>query len=247
MFNREIENIFGEYLNILEASKPLGSLVGVANASGQPKAGGVNGDWGGSMPKLISLLPMGNWKAYSLKRNRVNTKSGYMSDHYIGNTTAYAADFGLNTTFNGNVEAGTKFAIDVARNTGAKIDSWKPYEGKDFKYYTPDGFRIQIIWLSNVGGNHYDHVHLGVARSSNKPIEIQTPTNQEEPSSTNPQNDGNQAPPESPWWDQATQGVGTALNDLSIDGARKALGGILSTAWGAIANSPAGKNLKNII
>jgi len=216
--------------------------VGVANASGQPKSGGANGDWGGSMPKLISLLPMGNWKAYSLKRERKNTRSGYMSDHYVGNSTAYAADFGLNTTFNGNVEAGTRFAIAVARNTGANVTSWKPYEGRDFKYYTPDGFRVQIIWLSNVGGNHYDHVHLGVARSSGKPVNVDNPVdnlqNQDQDSS-------NQLPPE-PSSNDTLKDIGANVLDFSANAARNALTGALNTAWGAIANSPAGAKLKNI-
>lgn len=243
MFNSDTYNILEQYNIILEAYKrPLGSLVGVANASGQPSAGGSNGDWGGSMPKLISLLPMGNWKAYSLKRDRKNTKSGFMSDHYVGNTTAYAADFGLNTTFNGNVAAGTKFAIDVARNTGANVTSWKPYEGGDFKYYTPDGFRIQIIWLSNVGGNHYDHVHVGVAKSSGKGVNVQTPVDNNQ---NQDQDTLNQLPPE-PSSDNTLQNISSDALNFSTDFARNALKGTLNTAWGAIANSPAGAKLKNI-
>jgi GDPmannose 4,6-dehydratase len=27
-----------------------------------------------------------------------------------------------------------------------------------------DGYRVQIIWQSMVGGNHYDHVHVGVRK-----------------------------------------------------------------------------------
>jgi hypothetical protein len=246
MFNSDTHNISEQYNIILEAyKKSLGSIVGVANASGQPSAGGLNGNWGGSMPKLISLLPMGNWKAYSLKRGRKNTKSGYMSDHYVGNTTAYAADFGLNTTFNGNVEAGTQFAIAVARNCGVNVTSWKPYEGKDFKHYTPDGFRIQIIWLSNVGGNHYDHVHLGVARSSNVGIEQNNtiPDDKEE----NVDKDTNTTPPENNSWKDTLQNAGNAVMDFSKSAMQNALQGTLSQAWGAIASSESGKKLQNFI
>lgn len=124
--------------------------------------GGTGGNWGGSLPKLISLLPMGNWNASSQKRGRQATKSGGVSDHWTGNASAYAADFGLNSTFRGDQNAATSFAVAVARNTGANVSSWQPYVGKDFTYNTQDGFRVQIIWLSNVGGNHYDHVHVGV-------------------------------------------------------------------------------------
>jgi len=126
------------------------------------QAGGQGGNWGGSLPKLISILPPGNWYAGSQKRGKVNTKSGGMSDHYSGNIAAYACDFGLNSTFKGNKAAATKFCIDVANNAGQNITSWSPYVGSHLSFNTGDGYRIQIIWQSNVGGNHYDHVHLGV-------------------------------------------------------------------------------------
>ncbi len=138
----------------------LGNLPGATQ-------GGTGGNWGGSLPKLIQLLPMGSWNASSQKRDRQGTRSGGVSDHWVGNANAYAADFGLNSTFGGNQTAATNFAVAVARNTGAAVTSWQPYVGKDFTYNTQDGFRVQIIWLSNVGGNHYDHVHVGVKAGAN--------------------------------------------------------------------------------
>lgn len=130
------------------------------------QGGGQGGNWGGSLPKLISLLPPGNWYAGSQKRGKVNTKSGGMSDHYSGNSIAYAGDFGLNSTFKGNTNAATQFAIAVANNSGGNITSWGPYVGKAFNQNTSDGYRVQIIWQSMVGGNHYDHVHVGVKRGA---------------------------------------------------------------------------------
>lgn len=174
---------FKEFLFETTQSRNLGTLVG-------SQGGGTGGNWNGSLPKLISLLPIGNWKPTSLKRDRVETRSGNMSDHYKGNLNAYAADFGLNTTFNSNIESATDFAIKIANNAGAKINSWKPYEGKELTHFTNDGFRVQIIWLSNVGGNHYDHVHVGVARKSGN--------NQSYPNNSNDPNTNkdNSLPPE---------------------------------------------------
>jgi len=240
MLNSDIHNIFEKYEIILEAqqNKALGSLIGA-------QGGGVNGNWAGSLPKLISILPIGNWKPTSLKRSRVKTKSGYMSDHYEGKKSAYAADFGLNTTFNGRVESATDFAIKVARNCGANVTSWKPYEGRDFKYNTPDGFRVQIIWLSNVGGNHYDHVHVGVARTSNVGIETNNlpPDNREE----EPKQDDNSLPPEQNSLGDTLQSAGNAVMDFSKSAMQKALQGTLSQAWGAIASSEGGKKLQSFI
>ena len=145
----------------------LGNLIGA-------QSGGAGGNWGGSLPKLISLLPMGNWNASSQKRGRVHTKSGGMSDHYSGNSIAYAGDFGLNSTFKGDTNAATNFAVAVARNGGANISSWQPYVGKHLTFNTQDGYRVQIIWQYNVGGNHYDHVHVGVKRGAGTPSDIVT-------------------------------------------------------------------------
>ena len=127
------------------------------------KGGGDGGDWGGSLSKLISILPAGSWKAGSQKRIKQKSASGHVSDHYIGRTDSYAGDFGLNSTFGGDKEKATQFAIAVAQNAGKDIDSWKPYIGKSLNIDS-DGYRVQIIWLSMVGGNHYDHVHVGVRK-----------------------------------------------------------------------------------
>jgi hypothetical protein len=238
MLNKDIHNIFEKYVNVFEAySKPLGSLIGA-------QGGGEGGNWGGSLPKLISILPMGNWQPTSLKRSRMTTRSGYVSDHYIGNTTAYAADFGLNVTFKGNVEAATKFAIDLARNSGAtNITSWKPYEGRDFKQYTPDGFRIQIIWLSNVGGNHYDHVHVGVARTSKKGVEVDSQISTPEDENVNQQPPETQEPSST---GDIVQNALAGIGDISANTMKTALGATLNQAWNAIASSAGGKKLQGL-
>jgi 3D (Asp-Asp-Asp) domain-containing protein/microcystin-dependent protein len=158
--NEDCRGIYDCYEELLEQqNQPLATLVGATG-------GGEGGTWGGSLPKLLSILPMGNWKASSLKRSRVSTRSGFMSDHYEGNKMAYAADFGLNSTFGGNVQEATNFALKVAQRVDPSVKSWEPYKGRDFKKITDDGYRVQIIWLSNVGGNHYDHVHVGVKKTN---------------------------------------------------------------------------------
>lgn len=173
-----ISNVLGKVKDVVSAPVKdiAGGLVGVGaitlstaddyfSSGGKlqgTRSGGYNGDWGGSLPKLISILPAGNWIARSQKRARKTTKSGGVSEHYNNNIISYAADFFVDSTFNGDTVAATKFAIAIAKNAGANIDSWAPYIGKYLNVYTSDGYRVQIIWQSNVGGNHYDHVHVGV-------------------------------------------------------------------------------------
>ena len=229
--NKDAQLIFERYLFLL-MEQDLGTLIGA-------KGGGEGGNWGGSMPKLISLLPMGNWKATSLKRPKRSTKSGFMSDHYEGNLTSYAADFGLNTTFNGDKKAATDFAIKVARNTGANVTSWDPYVGNSFKYNTKDGYRVQVIWLSNVGGNHYDHVHVGVKRGvgsfNNKEDEAQdTDIASDELANTETQSGTGE------YADQLLTQLKTSLlgslKDFTPQSAQGALKGALGAAWSAIGS-----------
>ena len=126
--------------------------------------GGDGGDWGGSLPKLISILPAGTWIG-THKRSRKTTKDGGISDHYVGRKDSYAVDFMLDNAFKGDKTAATNFAIALAQNAGKNITSWKPYVNSYLNIFTPDGYRVQIIWLSMVGGNHYDHVHVGVKKT----------------------------------------------------------------------------------
>ena len=206
----------------------LGSLIGA-------EGGGEGGNWGGSLPKLIKLLPMGQWKPSSLKRTKRGTKSGFMSDHYEGNKIAYAADFGLQTTFGGDAKAATDFAIKVARNAGENISSWAQFVGKSFKKDTSDGFRVQIIWQSNVGGNHYDHVHVGVKKGSGG---IDTMDDEIQDADLT---DQSQAEPEGDYADQllaqmkkSALGILGGAKNFSTQGAQQALQGTLGTAIGAI-------------
>lgn len=163
---------FKQFLNEVASLQPSSSGSGTLQGA---TAGGINNNWGGALPKLISILPPGNWFAGSQKRSKQSTTSGGVSDHYVGKTNAYACDFGLSSTFKGNKDAATRFCIDVANRAGQSISSWQPYIGNHLTFNTSDGYRVQLIWLSNVGGNHYDHVHLGVKAGANASQNINAP------------------------------------------------------------------------
>ena len=160
-FKTDIKNIKSQNYDFVKSQNydfgtGVGQLIGNTG-------GGDGGDWGGSLPKLISILPAGSWKASSQKRGKKQTKSGGISDHFLGNTDSYAGDFFTSSTFGGDESKATAFAIAVAQNAGKNIDSWEPYVGK-YLNIASNGYRVQIIWQSMVGGNHYDHVHVGVTK-----------------------------------------------------------------------------------
>lgn len=86
------------------------------------------------------------------KRPRKYTASGNISDHWVGNTTAYAGDYG--TT------AGAAAATALARAMG-----WTSYRNGSYAHYRfmvgGVGFSAQILWA--VAG-HFDHIHVGIRR-----------------------------------------------------------------------------------
>lgn len=89
----------------------------------------------------------------SQKRSTQLTASGNTSDHYAGNTTAYATDYP--TTNGAAAAAGLAAAV-----------GWSSYRSGPGQYdrftFTVQGkrFSIQILWQSDE--DHYDHVHVGV-------------------------------------------------------------------------------------
>jgi len=91
-------------------------------------------------------------KTTSGKRGTVNTASGGVSDHYSGNKSATARDW------SGPPQKMDRLARSIAKDLGVK----------DFKggvlNVNRGGYRYQLLWKTNVGGNHFDHVHLGIKK-----------------------------------------------------------------------------------
>lgn len=233
--NEDIKNIYSAYRLLCEEQQTLATLVGATG-------GGEGGNWGGSLPKLLSILPMGNWKASSLKRSTQSTQSGFVSDHYDGNKIAYAADFGLNSTFGSNSQEATNFAIRVAQRVDPSVTSWEPYVGNSFKKQTPDGFRVQIIWKSNVGGNHYDHVHVGVKRVAAGDIKYQPQQDAVQNTDTEQQKPQEGEKGEMSAIDYVKSFAAPLATDFSKEAALGALRNVLGTTMGAIEKST-GKKL----
>jgi hypothetical protein len=91
------------------------------------------------------------------------TTSGNQSDHWLGNGADFgmAANGGTDDGRVGDAIAASAFlaaglprdvAISRARAGGAQT-------------IVSNGLRIQIIWKSDVGGNHHNHVHVGIGRA----------------------------------------------------------------------------------
>jgi predicted chitinase len=127
--------------------------------SGKVTAGGVGGDWDGSMPRALEVGKIasscsGRSNPFSSqKRSRVKTASGNVSDHYEGNESAYAIDIPASG------KSGDKLLACIMEkwNGGSNSD----YKGGSWLNVNVGGYRYQFGWRVT---NHYDHIHVGVKK-----------------------------------------------------------------------------------
>ena len=136
-------------------STPAPQKPGVPSAVVKP-----GGGWGGSFNIAKSLAAMGfanNLKAVSEKRDRKATASGGVSDHWTGSKDSYAFDLSNGSAPTPEMD---RAAIQIAAALGVK------YDGKSELVLTTrqNGYRVQVIYRSSVGGNHYNHIHVGARK-----------------------------------------------------------------------------------
>jgi hypothetical protein len=139
--------------------KTFGYASGSVDA-GKVVAGGAGGNWGGSMPRALWFARVAddwakaNRKSGSLvtsqKRSRQKTDSGNTSDHYEGNSDAYAVDIAAAGA------EGDAILAYIMQKFG-----YPEYKGGSWFNITINGYRYQVGWRVK---NHFDHIHVGVKR-----------------------------------------------------------------------------------
>ena len=155
--------------------------------SGKVNPGGEGGNWGGSMEKTLKIASfakkcLGKDNVISSqKRSRVKTASGNVSDHYKGNTNAYAVDIPVRG------KAGDELLACIMKSWDN--GSHSNYKGGVWLNVTKDGYRYQFGWKVK---DHYDHIHVGVKKTSGSnskyekpedenPEDVSTDVNTEDP------------------------------------------------------------------
>jgi hypothetical protein len=80
------------------------------------------------------------------------TTSGSVSDHYDG----HAGDCGISWN------NGDKLASAALRTCGySRVSAWWIATRGGLHNCSWKGHRVQVIWKTYIGGNHFNHVHLG--------------------------------------------------------------------------------------
>lgn len=148
----------------LSPSTPPGSALGAVDMGGVTSSGRLSfkpgGGWGGSynlakgFAGIAKDLGLG---VMSEKRERQHTASGGISDHWVGNKNAYAFDLS-------NGSSPTREMDAAARAIMARLGV--RYDGKSelVRNVNVGDYRVQVLYRTHVGGNHFNHIHVGVRR-----------------------------------------------------------------------------------
>ena len=143
----------------LQGPCTVASLSGPVRTLGELDFNDTSGEWGGSMKFALALLQIGvahGCGSSSEKRPRQLTADGGVSDHWTGSTSAYAVDIGrCSLAFPGGPLDQTAQEIAQALEIPERTGVHNVIHGH---------YRFQLLWQTYEGGNHYNHVHIGVKR-----------------------------------------------------------------------------------
>jgi hypothetical protein len=120
-----------------------------------------HGGWEGTQGPIQDLTEIAGSGVHvtSAKRNNMYTTSGNVSDHFSGKPDAYAHDLSWNSS-RPTAES------DAAASRIVSALGGPPNWGSDGGVFnkTMNGIRYQVVYKSMVGGNHYNHIHVGAHR-----------------------------------------------------------------------------------
>jgi hypothetical protein len=117
----------------------------------------TSGPWAGSQKfaELAARIARRHGcSVVSAKRATETTSSGGVSDHWLGATHSYAVDLGAcDLSYPGGAADQAAHEIAAAFDLPGHTGVISAYRGR---------YRIQLLWQTYVGGDHYSHVHVGI-------------------------------------------------------------------------------------
>jgi len=128
--------------------------------------GGTNGDWEGSLPKVLEICSLTNLTPGSQKRWKKLTASGNISNHWCGLPYQYGVD--LPTYGKLGYQQYEKIKEGLLSKgwiteADAKSSNWKPKYG-NYTTFKHDGFKCQVLWYSDE--DHENHIHVGCKKEN---------------------------------------------------------------------------------
>jgi hypothetical protein len=117
------------------------------------------GAWGSAKKAVDSLTRGIRLPTMSTKRGTRGTSTGGVSDHWTGCKECFARDLG------GTLKQRDRAAQKIMRILGQDYNPGDPLE------YTGNyqGYRVQVLHRTNLGGDHFGHLHLGARKIGYEP------------------------------------------------------------------------------
>jgi transglycosylase-like protein with SLT domain len=117
----------------------------------------TSGAWGGSekfAELAVRLARRHGCSVVSSKRPTESTASGNISDHWIGARHSYAVDLdACSLTYPGGAADLTARDVAAAFGLPGHTGVVDAIRGR---------YRVQLLWQTDVGGDHFNHVHVGI-------------------------------------------------------------------------------------
>jgi hypothetical protein len=139
--------------SLSDAGQSAVDISRIVYASARPIDGGSGGNWAGAkeVAEEFAALVSPPCRVSSTKRSRVTTAAGNVSDHYEGNSTAYALDCACSLATGDSVIGKLGAALGVENFRGGRTLNVN---------VTRNGrrYRVQVLWRVP---DHYDHIHIG--------------------------------------------------------------------------------------
>lgn len=129
-------------------------------AGGGAPSPGVNlsphGGWAGTKGAVSAVRKLASdLTVSSAKRDRMSTSTGGVSDHWTGSKSSFANDL------SGSQAQMDRDAVRIARALGVKgYRKGQPL----VKTFKRDGIRWQLLYRTHIGGDHFNHIHVGARR-----------------------------------------------------------------------------------
>lgn len=128
--------------------------------------GGTNGDWDGSLPKVLEICNLTDITPGSQKRWTKLSASGNISNHWCGLPYQYGVDLPCNVPKGDEEYEKIKEGLlskGWITEADAKSSNWKP-ANKNYTTFRHDSFKCQVLWKCD--GDHYNHIHVGCKKEN---------------------------------------------------------------------------------
>lgn len=159
------ETGFGRFLDV-QAFRERAEFGGVTADSSGGSEGfadlvGLSGTKGGARGMADRSARIGaqhGLGVISAHRPKATTTSGNISDHSQNDAERAARDLSNGSKPTPEMDAAVE---EIARSFGQRVNGKKSVV-KTFNY---QGFRVQLLYRTNTGGNHFNHIHVGVRKA----------------------------------------------------------------------------------